>query len=82
MLKTDVYIQGENTETKLVENHIMDLKKEGYNISQFYGDGTYDNYNMFNIFGEIRADKAIKIRKNASMGHYNQKGKSSKECKG
>jgi len=31
----DVYIQGENTETKVVENHIMDLKKEGYNISKF-----------------------------------------------
>jgi len=30
---------------------------------------------MFNILGEIRADKAIEIRKNASMGHYNHKGK-------
>ena len=34
-LKMDVYIQGENTETKVVENHIMNLKKEGYNISKF-----------------------------------------------
>ena len=59
----DVYIQGENTETKVVENHIMDLKKEGYNISKFYGDGAYDNYNMFNILEEIGADKAIKIKK-------------------
>ena len=35
LLKMDVCIQGENTETKVVENHIMDLKKEGYNISKF-----------------------------------------------
>jgi len=68
LLKMDVYIQGENTETKVVENHIMDLKKEGYIISKFYGDGTYDNYNMFNILGEIGADKAIKIRKKCVNG--------------
>jgi len=29
LLKMDVYIQGENIETKVVENHIMDLKKKG-----------------------------------------------------
>jgi len=46
----------------------MDLKKEGYIISKFYGDGTYDNYNMFNILGEIGADKAIKIRKKCVNG--------------
>ncbi|MGC8995612.1 MAG: hypothetical protein ACP5JT_02840 [Thermoplasmata archaeon] len=26
LLKMDVYIQGENTETRVVENHIIDLK--------------------------------------------------------
>ena len=71
----DVYILGENTETKVVENHIMNLKKGGYNISKLYEDGAYDDYNMFNILGEIKADKTIKIRKNTSMGHYNHKGK-------
>jgi len=29
LLKMDVYIQGENIETKVVENHIMNLKKKG-----------------------------------------------------
>lgn len=74
LLKMDVYIQGENTEIKVVKNHIMDLEKD-FRIIKFYGDGAYDNYSMFNILGEIGADKAIKIRKNASMGHYNYKGK-------
>jgi len=30
---------------------------------------------MFNILGEIRADKAIEIRKNALICHYNHKRK-------
>ncbi|MGC8995611.1 MAG: hypothetical protein ACP5JT_02835 [Thermoplasmata archaeon] len=30
---------------------------------------------MFNLLGGIGADKAIKIEKNTSMGHYNHKGK-------
>ena len=75
LLGLDVYVQGMQSESMVVESHILELNKRGYRIKKLYGDGAYDNYRMFNLLSNMVAEPAIKIRKNASMGHYNHKGK-------
>lgn len=76
LLGISVYVEGRgNSESKIAEKHIKNLKEKRYKISKFYGDGAYDNNKMFNIISEIGGEPAIKIRKNARGSHYWHKGK-------
>jgi len=67
LLKVEAQIEGEGeSEPKIAEKHLKELKKDGVNVKKFYGDGAFsgDTNALFEYLEEV--ESAIKIRKNAS----------------
>lgn len=70
LLKVEAHVEGEGeSEPKVAEKHLRELKKEGVNIKKFYGDGAFDTNQLFDCIDEIGIESAIKIRGNASTDH-------------
>lgn len=66
LLKLDVSLEGEElSEPDVAMTHIAELEAEGYNILKFWGDGSFDVHDLFDILDFYNIDSAIKIRKNA-----------------
>ncbi len=64
--KVDVTLEGEDeSEPEIAMNHITELESEGFNVLKFWGDGSYDVHNLFDILDLYNTESAIKIRKNA-----------------
>jgi hypothetical protein len=64
--KLDVSLEGEElSEPEVAMTHIAEIEAEGYNILQFWGDGSYDTHDLFDILDFYNIKSAIKIRKNA-----------------
>lgn len=67
LLKIDVSIDGEGeSEPEIAISHLEELIEEGHDINTFFGDGSFDVRNLFNLLEEYAINSAIKIRKNAS----------------
>ena len=67
LLKVEAHIEGEGeSEPKIAEKHLKELKKDGVNVKKFYGDGAFDTNALFEYLEESKIESAIKIRKNAS----------------
>lgn len=69
LLKVEAHIEGEGeSEPKIAEKHLKELKKDGVDVRKFYGDGAFsgDTNALFEYLEESRIESAIKIRKNAS----------------
>ncbi|VUT23774.1 MAG: Transposase DDE domain protein [Candidatus Methanolliviera sp. GoM_asphalt] len=67
LLKVEAQIEGEGeSEPKIAEKHLEELKKDGVTVKKFYGDGAFDTNALFEYLEESKIESAIKIRKNAS----------------
>jgi len=66
LLSVDVSIDGEGkSEPEVAIGHLEELIKKGFDIDKFWGDGSFDVNNLFDILDKYGIDSAIKIRRNA-----------------
>ena len=43
LLKIEAHIEGEgNSEPKIAEKHLKDIREKGVDVNKFYGDGAFD----------------------------------------
>ena len=57
LLKVEAHIEGEGeSEPKIAEKHLKELKKDGIDVKKFYGDGAFsgDTNALFEYLEEIR----------------------------
>jgi len=70
LLKVDARVEGEgDSEPKIAEKHLKEVREEGKKVKKFYGDGAYDTNALFDYLEKENIESAIKIRSNAS-NHY------------
>ena len=50
--------------------HVREAAMKGVNVGRFYGDGTFDVNDLFNLVHVTATKPIIKIRKNASTDRY------------
>lgn len=68
LLDIDVSIDGEgDSEPEIAISHLEKLIEQGFNIERFFGDGSFDVHNLFDILDKYGISSSIKIRKNASL---------------
>ncbi len=68
LLDIEVSIDGEGaSEPEVAMSHLENLISLGYKIDQFYGDGSFDVHNLFDLLCQYAILSGIKIRKNASL---------------
>jgi hypothetical protein len=66
ILKVEVSVEGEGmTEPETAEMHLNELYQEGKDVQEFFGDGSFDTNNMFDICDFYLIDPKIKISKDA-----------------
>lgn len=68
LLDIDVCVDGEGaSEPEVAMSHLEELIKMGYNIKEFFGDGSFDVHDLFDLLDQYMILSGIKIRKNASL---------------
>ena len=68
LLDIDVSIDGEGpSEPEVAMSHLEELIAMGYNIGEFFGDGSFDVHDLFDLLDQYAILSGIKIRKNASL---------------
>ena len=68
LLDIDVSIDGEgDSEPEVAMSHLENLLALGYKIDQFFGDGSFDVHDLFDLLCQYAILSGIKIRKNASL---------------
>lgn len=68
LLDIDVSIDGEgNSEPEVAMSHLKKLIEQGFDIKKFFGDGSFDVHDLFDLLDKHMIASAIKIRKNASL---------------
>ena len=68
LLDIDVSIEGEGaSEPEVAISHLEKLVDKGYTIDEFFGDGSFDVHDVFDILDQYAISSGIKIRKNASL---------------
>ena len=66
ILKIEVSLEGKGlSEPDVAEQHLKQLIEEGYDVGEFFGDGSFDKNSLFDICDFYQIDPKIKIRKNA-----------------
>ena len=66
LLAVDVSIEGEGkSEPEVAIDHLEELIEKGFDIDKFWGDGSFDVNDLFDILDKYGIDSAIKIRRNA-----------------
>lgn len=69
LLDIDVCVDGEgNSEPDVAISHLEQLTENGYKIDRFFGDGSFDVHELFDLLDQYAILSSIKIRKNASLG--------------
>lgn len=75
LLDIDVCVDGEgDSEPEVAMSHLETLIAMGYDIDKFFGDGSFDVHNLFDLLDQYAILSAIKIRKNAIV---DERGKGS-----
>jgi hypothetical protein len=68
LLAIDVSVDGEgNSEPEVAMLHLAKLIGDGFNIDKFFGDGSFDVHDLFDMLDQHNIESGIKIRKNASL---------------
>ena len=68
LLDIDVCIDGEGaSEPEVAMSHLEHLIEMGFDISKFFGDGSFDVNDLFDLLDQYAILSGIKIRKNASV---------------
>jgi hypothetical protein len=68
LLDIDVCVDGEGqSEPEVAASHLEQLIELGFSIDQFFGDGSFDTHNLFDLLDQYAILSGIKIRKNASI---------------
>ena len=64
LLACEVNIEGEGlSEPEVAEKHIIDFYRHGVTITKFWGDGSFDTLDLFDVLEMYGIESAIKIRK-------------------
>ena len=72
ILKVEVSLEGEGaSEPEIAEEHLDQLFKEGYDIKEFFGDGSFDTNSLFDLCDFYQIDPRIKIRESAIIDSAN-----------
>lgn len=72
ILKVEVSIEGQgDSEPEIAEKHLDQLFKEGYNIKEFFGDGSFDKNSLFDLCDFYQINPKIKIRETAVINSEN-----------
>ncbi len=68
LLDIDVCVEGEGaSEPEVAMSHLEELIALGFDIKQFFGDGSFDVHDLFDLLDQYAILSGIKIRKNASL---------------
>lgn len=68
LLDVDVSIEGEgDSEPDIAEKHMRRFMKEELKINKFWGDGSFDDIDLFEFLHVHDIDDAIKTRKDATI---------------
>ena len=68
LLDIDVSVDGEGeSEPQVAMSHLEALIGLGYDIDRFFGDGSFDVHDLFDLLCQYTIQSSIKIRKNASI---------------
>ena len=68
LLDIDVSVDGEgDSEPEVAMSHLEQLIALGYKIDKFFGDGSFDVHDLFDLLCQYMIQASIKIRKNASI---------------
>ncbi len=68
LLNMDVCIDGEgDSEPEIAMHHLENLIEQGFDIGKFFGDGSFDVHDLFDLLDQYAILSGIKIRKNASI---------------
>jgi len=68
LLDIDVCVDGEGaSEPEAAMSHLEHLIERGFDISKFFGDGSFDVHDLFDLLDQYAILSGIKIRKNASV---------------
>ena len=83
MLDCDVSVEGEGkSEPEIAQGHMKNLLLQGITIKGFWGDGSFDKFDLFNFLEQNSIEPHIKIRKNAVVkGECPMRDKELKEYK-
>ena len=69
LLNIDVCVDGEGaSEPEVAMSHLEELIALGFDVDKFFGDGSFDVHNLFDLLDQYAIAAAIKIRKNAVIG--------------
>ena len=67
LLDCEVFVDGEGpSEPEVAMSHLEELIKKGFDIDKFWGDGSFDVKDLFNLLQKYNIESAIKIREDAS----------------
>lgn len=68
LFKIDVSIDGEGaSEPEFAMSHLECLIEMGFDVEKFFGDGSFDVHDLFDLLDQYAILSGIKIRKNASL---------------
>ncbi|MBI3588609.1 IS5 family transposase [Candidatus Micrarchaeota archaeon] len=66
MLACDVFVEGEGeSEADVAVKHMQGLLNKGFTIPKFWGDGMFDDFDLFDFLQEHGIKPAVKTRINA-----------------
>jgi hypothetical protein len=66
LLDIDVCVDGEGaSESEVAMSHLEELIARGYDVDKFFGDGSFDVHDLFDLLDQYAILAAVKIRKNA-----------------
>ena len=66
LLDIDVCVDGEgDSEPEIAMSHLEELIAMGFEVNKFFGDGSFDVHDLFDLLDQYAIAAAIKIRKNA-----------------
>ena len=66
MLDCDVSVEGEgNSDSEIAIEHMENLLSQNIGISKFWGDGSFDSFDLFAFLEHCSIDPAVKPRKSA-----------------
>lgn len=72
VLKVEASLEGEgDSEPTIAEEHLDQLFKEGYDIKEFFGDGSFDKNSLFDLCDFYQIIPRIKIRETAVIDSKN-----------
>ena len=71
MLDCDVSVEGEgDSEPLIAMKHMEALMLKEIDVTKFFGDGSYDNIDLFAFLEHNEIESAVKIRRNAVLEDY------------